>query len=210
MRSKSEGIREAGRSGVISAATAIERGLRDDGGRGGGAQWRGERRDPPSREPQHLGTLARVRVVWIWAIRFPLENGESNSLVKRKDKARGEKIRREIVKHERKGLQLAKEWENEVNEDCGFFKWDEENAMNADKLQILKEENAKLRSKIVKEKEKRRRAGQRNEGNGRGTNGTKAYNCKQVGVAQNMDVSDNFLTCGSSGQGKLVVWHGQM
>ena len=29
--------------------------------------------------------------------------------------------------------------------------------MNADKLQMLKEENAKLRSKIVKKKEKRRR-----------------------------------------------------
>lgn len=58
-RSKSEGIREAGRSGVISAATAIEMGLSDDGGRYGGAQWRGERRDPPSREPQHPGTLAR-------------------------------------------------------------------------------------------------------------------------------------------------------
>lgn len=93
MRSKSEGIREAGRSGVISAATGIERGLRDDGERCGRAQWRGERRDPPSSEPQHLGTLARVRVVWLWAMRFPLENGESNSLVKIKDKAGGEKIR---------------------------------------------------------------------------------------------------------------------
>jgi len=47
-------------------------------------------------------------------MRFPLENGESNCLVKRKDKARGEKIKRAIVKQERKGLQLAKEWENEV------------------------------------------------------------------------------------------------
>ena len=37
------------------------------------------------------------------------------------------------------------------------FKWDEENAMNANELQMLKEDNAKLRNKIMKEKEKRRR-----------------------------------------------------
>jgi len=85
VRSESEGIREASGSAFISAVTAIERGLRDEGGSGGGEQWRVERRDPPSREPQHLGTLPRVRAAWIWAMRFPVENGERSSMAKRRE-----------------------------------------------------------------------------------------------------------------------------
>jgi len=46
---------------------------------------------------------------------------------------------------------------------------------------MLKEENAKLRSKIVKEKEKRRRLVQEMKDSEGGTHGTKTYHCK-IGV----------------------------